>query len=57
MISHDAETPSRAAKALSEAEPRQRDWSLWNETNKEAIAEYNARIADEGLPLELFRTF
>jgi len=29
----------------------------WNEENREAISEYNTRIAVEGLPLEKYRTF
>jgi antitoxin CcdA len=32
-------------------------WSRWAEENKEAIAEYNERIAREGLPLARYRTF
>jgi len=36
---------------------RRRYWERWNEDNKEAIEQYNARIAREGLPLAKYRTF
>ena len=32
-------------------------WEGWNERNKEAIAQYNERIAREGLFSDRYRTF
>ncbi|KQT13612.1 type II toxin-antitoxin system CcdA family antitoxin [Ramlibacter sp. Leaf400] len=34
-----------------------RYWERWHEVNHEAIAEYNSRIAAEGLPLAKYRTY
>jgi antitoxin CcdA len=48
---------SQTVDDLLAAEVRRRYWERWNEENREAIAEYNARIASEGLPLEKYRTF
>ncbi len=48
---------SQTVDELLAAEVQRRYWERWNEDNKEAIAEYNARIADEGLPLARYRTF
>lgn len=48
---------SQTVDELLAAEVRRRYWERWNEENKEAIAEYNARIAREGLPLAKYRTF
>ncbi len=48
---------SQTVDDLLAAEVRRRYWERWNEENREAIAEYNARIAGEGLPLEKYRTF
>lgn len=48
---------SQTVDRLLAAEVRRRYWERWNEDNKEAIAEYNARIAREGLPLAKYRSF
>lgn len=48
---------SQTVDELLAAEVRRRYWQRWNEENQEAIAEYNARIASEGLPLAKYRTF
>ena len=38
-------------------EVKRRYWERWKDDNREAIEEYNARIANEGLPLAKYRTF
>ena len=48
---------SQTVDALLAAEFRRCYWQKWNEENKDAVAEYNARIAREGLPLTKYRTF
>ena len=48
---------SQTVDTLLAAEVRRRYWEQWNEDNREAVAEYNARIASEGLPLAKYRTF
>ena len=48
---------SQTVDALLAAEVRRCYWQKWNEENKDAVAEYNARIASEGLPLTKYRTF
>ncbi|MEY2618396.1 MAG: hypothetical protein RL522_1398 [Pseudomonadota bacterium] len=48
---------SQTVDDLLAAEVQRRYWERWNEDNKEAIAEYNARVASEGLPLARYRTF
>jgi antitoxin CcdA len=48
---------SATVDALLAEEVRKRYWARWNEENKAAIAHYNARIAQEGLPLARYRTF
>lgn len=48
---------SQTVDELLAAEVRRRYWQQWNEDNKEAIDEYNARIAREGLPLAKYRSF
>lgn len=48
---------SQTVDELLAAEVQRRYWERWNEDNKDAIAEYNARIANEGLPLARYRTF
>ena len=48
---------SQTVDALLTEEVLRQYWLRWNEDNKEAIAEYNARIAREGLPLAKYRTF
>ena len=39
------------------AEVQRRYWERWNDDNKDAIEAYNARIAQEGLPLARYRGF
>lgn len=48
---------SQTVDALLAAEVRRLYWQRWNEANKEAVEAYNARIADEGLPLSRYRSF
>ena len=48
---------SQTVDALLAAEVRRCYWQKWNEENKDGVAEYNARIASEGLPLAKYRTF
>ena len=48
---------SQTVDALLAAAVRRCYWQKWNEENKDAVAEYNARIASEGLPLTKYRTF
>jgi antitoxin CcdA len=48
---------SQTVDTLLAAEVRRRYWEQWNEENREAVSEYNARIASEGLPLPKYRTF
>ena len=36
---------------------RQSIGERWNDENREAVSEFNARIAAEGLPLAKYRTF
>lgn len=48
---------SATVDELLAAEVRRRYWARWNEQNKDAIADYNARIEREGLPLAQYRSF
>ena len=48
---------SQTVDTLLADEVKRRYWEQWNESNKLAVAEYNARIAKYGLPLEKYRTF
>lgn len=48
---------SATVDELLAAEVQRRYWQRWNEDNKEAIADYNARIEREGLPLAKYRSF
>lgn len=48
---------SQTVDTLLAAEVQRRYWEQWNEENREAVAEYNTRIASEGLPLAKYRTF
>ena len=48
---------SQAAAGLLSPKASRRIGERWNEENREAISEYNSRIALEGLPLEKYRTF
>jgi antitoxin CcdA len=48
---------SQTVDTLLADEVKRRYWEQWNERNKDAVTEYNARIAKYGLPLEKYRTF
>jgi antitoxin CcdA len=48
---------SQTVDAWLSEEVKRRYWERWREDNREAIDEYNVRIAKEGLPLEKYRTF
>jgi antitoxin CcdA len=48
---------SQTVDALLAEEVQRRYWARWNEDNKQAIADYNARVEREGLPLGKYRTF
>jgi antitoxin CcdA len=48
---------SQTVDAWLSEEVKRRYWERWREDNREAIDEYNLRIAKEGLPLEKYRTF
>ena len=48
---------SATVDRLLAEEVERRYWERWNETNREAMAHYNARIAQEGLPLARYRSF
>jgi antitoxin CcdA len=48
---------SQEVDALLTDAVMKRYWERWNEDNKDAIADYNERIAREGLPLARYRTF
>ena len=48
---------SQTVDVLLAAEVRKRYWERWNDENKEAIAAYNARVENDGLPLAKYRSF
>lgn len=48
---------SQTVDAWLSEEVKRRYWERWREDNREAIDEYNVRIATEGLPLAKYRTF
>jgi antitoxin CcdA len=48
---------SQTVDAWLTQEVKRRYWEQWREDNREAFAAYNARIAQEGLPLEKYRTW
>ncbi|MBP6850907.1 MAG: type II toxin-antitoxin system CcdA family antitoxin [Rhodoferax sp.] len=48
---------SQTVDSFLVAEVQRRYWEQWNADNKDAIEAYNARIADEGLPLARYRSF
>ncbi len=48
---------SQTVDALLAQEVQRRYWERWNEQNREAISDYNARIERDGLPLVKYRTF
>ena len=48
---------SQTVDTLLADEVTRRYWEQWNESNKDAIDAYNARIAKEGLPLAKYRSF
>ena len=48
---------SQTVDSFLTAEVQRRYWERWNGDNKDAIDAYNARIAQEGLPLARYRRF
>ena len=48
---------SQTVDALLAEEVQRRYWARWNEDNKQAVADYNARIERDGLPLAKYRSF
>lgn len=48
---------SQTVDAFLATEVQRLYWQRWNEDNKDAIAAYNQRIAEEGLPLAKYRSF
>ncbi|MDE2413854.1 MAG: type II toxin-antitoxin system CcdA family antitoxin [Comamonadaceae bacterium] len=48
---------SQTVDELLAEEVRRRYREQWNERNKEAVAAYNARVAQYGLPLARYRSF
>lgn len=48
---------SATVDALLTQEVQRLYWERWNEDNREAIDNYNARIEREGLPLARWRSF
>jgi antitoxin CcdA len=48
---------SQTVDSFLGAEVQRRYWERWNDDNKDAIDAYNARIAQEGLPLARYRSF
>jgi len=48
---------SQTVDSFLTTEVQRRYWERWNDDNKEAINAYNARIAQEGLPLARYRSF
>jgi antitoxin CcdA len=48
---------SQEVDALLTEAVMKRYWERWNEENKDAIADYNERIAREGIPLARYRSF
>ncbi len=48
---------SQTVDSFLTAEVQRRYWERWNDDNKDAIDAYNARIAQEGLPLARYRGF
>jgi antitoxin CcdA len=48
---------SRTVDALLAQEVKRQYWARWQAQNQDAIASYNARIEQEGLPLDAFRSF
>ena len=48
---------SKTVDAFLKDEVKRLYWEQWNEQYKDAIDSYNARIAQEGLPLAKYRSF
>ncbi len=48
---------SRTVDALLAQEVKRQYWARWQAQNQDAIASYNARIEQEGLPLDAYRSF
>ena len=48
---------SRTVDALLAQEVKRQYWARWQTQNLDAIASYNARIEQESLPLDAYRSF
>ncbi len=48
---------SKTVDTFLQGEVKRQYWEKWNETNKDAIAAYNNRIAKHGLPLAKYRSW
>lgn len=48
---------SQTVDTLLAEEVKRRYWEKWRDDNRQAMAEYNQRIAREGLPLAKYRSF
>ena len=48
---------SRTVDALLAQEVKRQYWARWQAQNLDAIASYNARSEQEGLPLDAYRSF
>ena len=48
---------SQTVDSLLADEVKKRYWEKWRDDNKTAFAEYDERIAKEGLPLAKYRSF
>ena len=48
---------SQTVDSFLTAKVQRRYWERWNDDNRDAIDAYNARIAQEGLPLTRYRGF
>lgn len=48
---------SKTVDTLLTEEVKRQYWARWQLQNLDAIASYNARIEQEGLPLDAFRSF
>ena len=48
---------SQTVETLLAEEVKRLYWEKWNEDNKDAVAAYNARVSNHGLPLAKYRTW
>ena len=48
---------SQTVETLLAEEVKRLYWKKWNEDNKEAVAAYNERVSNHGLPLAKYRTW